>query len=160
MDRLWLGLLVVGGLVMVRVLSHTLHDLRLKRHWKQSQEALQADDLPRAEAALKKCVALMPLWTPPRVLLGVVRARQGDLPGGEAHLKLAAEFHPRQPEGYLQLGLYYATFCPEREDDAINALRKAIEYAPELRERLAHEPRLARLRHHPRFQEMLGQTTN
>ena len=160
MNQLWLGLLVVGGLVLVQVLSRLLRDLRLKRHWRHSQEALQTGDLVRAQAALKKCVALMPLWTPPRVLLGVVRARQGDLSGGEAHLKLAAEFHPRQPEGYLQLGLFYASFCPEREDDAINALSKAVEYAPELRESLAHEPRLARLRRHPRFKEIQGQTTN
>ena len=155
MKSILLGGFVVGGLVAIQSLMRLLRTLRLKRLWAEAQEALQNHDLVRAERALRACVARMPLWMPARVLLGLVCARQGNLADAEAHIKMAIEFHPRQHEGYLQLGLFYAMFCPDRAEDAIAALTSAVDLAPSLRETLGQETRLAALRQHPGFKQLL-----
>lgn len=156
MKSILMGLLVVGGLIALQGLMRLLTSLRLKRQWADAQQALENRDFPRAEAALRRCIALMPLWMPPRVFLGMVCARQGNLQEGETHIKMAIEFHPRQPEGYLQLGYFYALFCPDRPADALTALAKALDLDPKLRDTLIEEPRLAALRQHPGFQELVN----
>jgi len=127
---------------------------RMKRWWDRAAEALKTGELDAAAAALNKCVSLTPMWAQARTLLGFVQAKQGKLKEAEAQLKMAAELQPRQAEGHIQLGLFYATQFSDRDDDAIEALLNGVKCAPELRNALSRDPRLARLRNHPRFPEL------
>lgn len=148
------GLCILLLLVGFQWTVQRLKVRRMKRWWNRAAEALNAGDLDAAAAALNKCVSAMPMWVQARTLLGVVRAKQGKLTDAEAQLKMAAELQPRQAEGHLQLGLFYATQFSDRDDDAMEALLNGLKYAPELRNALSRDPRLLHLRNHPRFPDI------
>lgn len=147
-------LLLIIGVLAVRGALSLSRQIRLKKHWKRAQEALREEDLDSAAAALRRCISLMPLWVMARGTLGVILARQGKLDEAEEQLKLAAELQPRRPEGFVELGLFYALHCEGREDDAIGAFVNAAEHAPELAEQIRRDPRLKHLHAHSRFGEI------
>jgi len=144
-------LLILVGLqwTVQRIKAH-----RIKHWWSRAAEALKTGDLDAAAAALNRCVSLTPMWAQARTLLGVVQAKQGNLKDAEAQLKMAADLQPRQAEGHIQLGLFYASQFSTRDDDAMEALLNGVKYAPALRDSLSRDPRLMRLRNHPRFPEL------
>ncbi len=149
-------LLLIAGVLAVRGLISLGRNYRLKKNWMRASEALKENDLDTAAVALRRCISLMPLWVMARGTLGVILARQNKLEEAEEQLKLAAELQPRRPEGFVELGLFYALHFDTRDDDAVGAFARAIENAPELAQQLRQDPRLARLRAHARFEEVTG----
>ncbi len=139
----------------MQLLFRTLRQLRMKRWWSHAQRALEEENLEEAARGLKRCVGLVPLWVPARLLYGTVLARKGELKEAEEQLKMGAELQPRHPEGHLQLGLFYGTFFPDRAEDATASLKKAFEFGPELVETIEADPRLRHLRADPRFARLV-----
>lgn len=148
------GICLLLAIVGFQLAARHLRHRRLRRWWERADEACRNHDYDAAEQALVKCVAVMPLWVPARTLLGIVHANQGKIAEAEEHLKMASALQPRKPDGFVQLGLFYAAHFPDRADDAIDAVAKAIEYDPELSTALAADPRLEGLRQYPRFRAM------
>ena len=156
MNQIVLAITVVAGLVVVRLGLGNLRKLRLKRCWERASAALDANDLDGAEYALRQCVRLVPLFVPARSMLGVVQARQGKLDEAEKQLRMAAELQPKEAGGYVALGLFYAGLGNERADDAVAALGKAVECAPDVRDKLREDTRLDPLHNHPGFQQLIA----
>jgi tetratricopeptide (TPR) repeat protein len=128
---------------------------RLKIWWGRADAACRDNDFDTAEIALQKCVTLLPLWVPARILLGSVYSKRGDFNAAEEQLKMASELQPRKPEGHMSLGLFYADNLPDYADAALEALAKAVTCAPELRESLIGDPRVSGLKEHPRYHELV-----
>ena len=155
MDNTTLFIGFVLGVLALRAGMAYSKRARLKQSWRRANEAMKSADFAGAEKALGRCVSLMPLWVPARMLLGAVQAKLGKLTEAEEQLKMAAELQPREAEGHLQLGMFYAVFCPDRVDDAIDAFGAAVECRPELKQHLAREPRLLKLKEDQRFRELV-----
>lgn len=127
---------------------------RLRRAWKRSVDALGAGDLVGAEKALRFCVKQSPSWVPARKFLARVLVALQRFDEAEKHLRLVAQFEPRNAEGHLELALFLANCPPARPDEAVQSLATAIEFAPRLRDEIGQKPELAALRDHPRFREL------
>jgi len=143
---LW-GLLILAGCIALL----WSRGYRLRRAWKRSVEALEAGDTVAAEVALRSCVKQSPSWVPARRLLArtLVALRRFD--EAEDHLRLVAQFEPRNAEGHLELAMFLANCPPVRADEAVASLTTAVEFAPRLREEIDRRPEFAVLREHPQF---------
>lgn len=141
------GLLVLFGIVGVQMLMRFARRRRLLRSWKLAEAGLQEGEegISRAETALRRCLKLEPLWTPARMLLADVLARQGRLEDAEAEFQLSAQLHPREAEGHIRLALFYVVHHPERKEEALSALRVALECAPEGGNAFLADPRFTPL---------------
>lgn len=122
---------------------------------KGGAEAFKNKDSAAAEAALQGCVRLAPTSAQMRLALGAVLAQRQKFKEAEEQLRLAAQLEPRKPLGHLELGLFLAISAPDRADEAVAAFAEAVKCAPQVREVLAKDPRLAGLRQHAEFQKLL-----
>ncbi len=156
MRELIIGAAMLGGVVAFRYVMHYHRRMRFNRWWKTANECLGEDDMDGAEQALRRCVRLEPMWAPVRGLLAAALVNQGKLDEAEAEFTMVVRFHPKAPEGYMELGFFYALCFKDRAEDAIAAFREAVACEPRAREVLAREPRLASLRGHPDFQALLA----
>lgn len=149
---------VVVALVLFQVGLRYIRLWRVKRWWHRASQSMEAGDLAKASQALHRCVKLMPLWVPARILLASVQASQGNTDDAEKELKLAAQLEPKSAEGHAQLALFYATYRPERDEDARESLRLALKFDPNLRERIRTDPRLKAIRNHKGLSALLQES--
>ncbi len=148
-----LGLLILAGCIGLM----WLRGYRLRRAWRKGIEALEAGDMQIAAAWLQSCVKQSPSWVPARRLLGRTLVALSRYEEAEKHLRLSAQFEPRNAEGYLELAMFLANCPPVRLDEAIDHFEKAAEFAPRLRQEADRMPQLAPLRDHPRWAEVAGE---
>ena len=129
--------------------------VRIRRAWQTAEQAIRVNEYDRAEDALRRCIKIMPLWLAPRTLLAVVLAERGALVEAEEALQLVTSLEPKNAEGYVSLGVFYARYQPDRIADIAEALATAISHKPELQQRLRHEKWLDPLRNTPELHEIL-----
>ena len=155
MDQSWTH--QVGGFVILAavLLLFWARRFRLKGYWQRAHAALQGGDLGEAEKYLRKCLKATPESAAIRRMLGAVLARTERLDEAETLFVSATALEPRNGFGYLQLGLFQALCFGDREDEALESFGKALELAPEIRDVLEKEPRLASLRGSGRFQALM-----
>jgi tetratricopeptide (TPR) repeat protein len=130
--------------------------LRLKRSWVQGCTAFQKGDLAKAERSFRKCLRVAPESAVVRRMLATLLTRRDEREEAEQHYRMAADLEPRNPEGHLHLGLFLASSGAGRTDDAVDALAKAIELAPHIKDLLRSEPRFASLQGNARFEALLA----
>lgn len=145
-------LVVLAVFMGVRQWGH----LRFKKAFEAAQAALQAQDYETAERHLRQCAKRAPLAVPIRATFGGVLARNGKLEEAEEQMKLAAELQPRNAEGHLMLGVFYASTFPDRQEDAFTALERAVELDPNVRGKIAQHDGLDTVRSSPRFQALVS----
>lgn len=145
MSSLFVGILMLLGLVGIQLGFRYLSVYRTKKAWAQAQADLERGDLASAERGIARCVKLMPLWLHPRFLLGAILARQGKLKEAEEQLKLAQALQPREPEGFIELGIFYVTEA-DRVPEGIEAFRDALACGDGVWETIENEPRLVSFR--------------
>lgn len=150
----WQGILL--SVVIVAFMWGYAHSRgwRAKRLWEQGIHAVNGQEWAKAETIFRKCARLVPVWTGSRKMLAVALLKQGKLDEAEEQFRMASELEPRRPEGHLDLGFFLATLRPGRQEDAIDAFARAIEFDPDVRTVLRDEQRLASLRDNPRFMEL------
>lgn len=159
MDSFVIGILILFALIGYQWGMRRWKIHRLQEDWKAANAALQRNDLGEADAAVSRCVKLEPLFVPARQLQGHIAALQGKFEAAEEAYKMAAALQPREGMGYFQLGLYYAQFRPAQSDAAIEALRKAVQHDPKLRDLIVqHRGKFQSLQDVPAFQELLEHT--
>jgi len=137
-----LGLLILAGCIGFM----WSRGYRMRRAWRKSIEALEAGDMATAVKWLKSCVKQSPSFVPARRLLGRTLVALHRFDEAEKHLRLAAQFEPRNAEGHLELAMFLANCPPLRLDEAVDYVAKAIEFAPRLREEAAGMAQLAPVR--------------
>lgn len=146
MDRRFLyALLMVGGFILYRVLGQRLRLHRVKRAWAAGNAALKEGRPEQAEAAFRRCVALMPIWKLGRTMLAVSLVQQNRLDEAEEQFRFVADLEPRQADGHLSLALFYAIHRQQDSAKAIASLRTAIACDPAIEAKLAADPRLSGL---------------
>jgi Flp pilus assembly protein TadD len=101
-------------------------------------------------------VKIVPLAVPVRTMLGGVLARNRKLKEAEEHMQMAAELQPRNAEGQLMLGVFYASVFDDRREDAFAALERAVDLDPNIRGRVAQQEGLDAIRDEPRFKELVA----
>jgi len=156
LTQFFVGMLALGALIALRRFQQAGQQRRIERAVAEAQEAVQDGDLDTAEAALRTCVKLAPLSVPARQYLGAVLAKQGRLEEAEEELRMAADLQPKNGEGHLQLGVFYAACFDDRHEDALDALEKALAHDARLRDRIEGEPRLKPLQSNPRLRALLS----
>lgn len=155
MESFWTTL--VGLTILVVTLAFfASRRRRIVSKWKEGAEAFQRGDMEAAAKALRACLRLEPAWVPARRLLGRALVATHRIDDAEKELRLAAEMEPRNPDGHLDFAFFLARFAPDRPDEAIDSLARAVEHRPLLREQLLNLEPLAPLRNHPRFQSLLA----
>jgi Flp pilus assembly protein TadD len=87
----------------------------------------------------------MPLWLPPRFLLGALFTKLGRLKEAEEQLKFAQALQPREAEGLLELGIFYIT-AASRIEEGVALLREAIACDAAAAHRIQSDPRLRAFR--------------
>lgn len=155
MNHIIIGACMLLGVVLFRQLMRRFRYRRLLQAWKEAQARLEDNDLEGAQALLQRCTRLEPLWLPARGLHAATLMNLGRFDEAEKEFQLVAQLEPRNHAGHLDLGMFYACCLPDRKDAAIEALAKAVECEPKVREFLATDRRLDRLRQEPGFQELL-----
>ena len=137
---------------------------RAKRLWERGIHAVNGQEWAEAERVFRKCIRLVPVWTGSRKMLAVALLKQNKLDEAEEQFRMTSDLEPRKPEGHLDLGFFLATLRPNRQDEAIDAFARAVEFDPNVRTTLLNEHRLAALKNNPRFTKLLhdepdGQTS-
>jgi Flp pilus assembly protein TadD len=155
MDSPYLALAVILLIIFLRSAYMQWKRRRFAGFLKQGTEAVKNRDAEGAESAFRQCVRLAPTSAMVRLALGGVLAQRRKVAEAEEHLRLAAQLEPKKPLGHLELGFFLALFAPERIEEAVASFAEAVKCAPNLREGLAKDPRLAGLRQHPSFQKLL-----
>lgn len=145
MGDIVIGIIALAGLVALRGGMNRWTMYRVQRAWEGARADLDARAYDAAEGKLATCVRLLPTWIPARFTLGAVLAAQGKLAEAEAQLKLARDLEPRQPEGHIELGIYYLT-AAKQPAAGVAALREAITLKPDVIQRINTDPRLAAFR--------------
>lgn len=145
-----IGLAVLVGLVVFFRWNGHRKNQRLKGQWEAAIGSLEANDIESAEAGFRKCIAEAPIFLHARWFLAETLARQGRLDEAEQELQTAVDFEPRNAENHLNLGMFRFV---HRQDHpaAIAALGEAVRLDPDLRAKIAHEPRLRGLLQDPAF---------
>lgn len=132
---------IVGGFIFARKYQQK----RFEEYHRRSQQAFREGNLAAAEAALKKCLKLMPIWADGHRAMGEVLARKGEIEKGAERMHFAAQLQPRNPLGHLELAHFLVSYQPDAEAQAREALNQAIALEPTLAEELAVHDRYARL---------------
>ncbi len=83
--------------------------------------------------------------------------QNGNLNDGLRALQILTQRYPQNPVGYYGQAVIFT--AQQHPDEAINALAKAIELDPAIRQRAATDSQLGALRNHPRFQQLIGLTS-
>jgi len=149
------GLALVLFIIFLRSVYTQWKRRRFAALLKAGAEAVKNKDTAGAESAFRGCVRLAPTSPQVHLALGAVLAQRQKFKEAEEQLRLAAQLEPRKPLGHLELGFFLALCAPNRADDAVAAFAEALKCAPKLREGLAKDPRLERLRQHAEFQKLL-----
>lgn len=148
------GLLVLLALVAFQFLSRALRMRRVKGWCEQAQQAMETRDFPAAEKALKQCLEHAPLWVPGRLARAALLAETGQFDEAEKEFVLAANLQPREADGHLHLAVFYAGQHPPKIEPGIEALRKALDCAPNLRGKILHDVRWEPLRQAPQWRAL------
>lgn len=141
MAEIFMGVVVLMGLIGLQTGLRYWNVLRTRKAWEGAQAELSRGNFDAAAANIEKCIGLMPLWLQPRFLLGAVLARQGKLDAAEEQYKMAIALEPRQPDGHIELGIFYLT-AADRTDAAIAAFKEAMSCNEDARKRIDRDPRL------------------
>ncbi len=106
------------------------HPENAQVHALKGKLTFQAGKYAEAEAAFRKALELDPYMTDAHNYLGVTLNELGRYGEAEAEYKRALEdaAYPTPENVYLNLGILYAT--QKRDDEAIAALRRAVEINP------------------------------
>jgi len=155
MGSLAVGLGALLGLIAYKFGMDHWRMRRLQHDWNTALAALEARDAAAAEAPLRRCVQREPLFVAARFALGDVLANAGKLEEAEEHLRMAAQLQPREAVGPLNLALFYALHCANREAEARAALEQALTLDPELPQKIDGNEKLQVLRTHPQFAGLL-----
>ncbi|MBI3117225.1 MAG: hypothetical protein HYZ00_00965, partial [Candidatus Hydrogenedentes bacterium] len=92
-----------------------------------------------------------------RLRLADVLTQMGQLSEAEEQYKMVAAPQPRIASGHFVLGLFYAMHQPERRDDALAAVKKALELQPEMKKLLVeHYAQFKALHDHPEFRALVS----
>jgi len=151
----WKGILLSVAIVAAMWGYANSRGWRARRLWEQGIHAVNGQDWPAAEKVFRKCVRLVPIWTASRKLLAVALVKQNKLDEAEEQFRMASDLEPRKAEGHLDLGFFLATQRAERQEEAIDAFARAVEFDPQVREVLMKEHRLAPLLENVRFAELV-----
>ncbi len=146
MAEVIMGIVVLLGLIGLQTGLRYWNVRRTRTAWQGVQDHLSRGDLGAAAAGIETCIGLMPLWLQPRFLLGAVLAKQGKLDEAEEQFKMAIALEPRQPDGHIELGVFYVT-AADRIDAGIAAFQEALSHDEKARGRLETDPRLQDFRH-------------
>ncbi|HUW62471.1 MAG TPA: tetratricopeptide repeat protein [Candidatus Bathyarchaeia archaeon] len=149
------GLAVVLLIIALRSVYMQWKRRRFAILLKSGADAVKNKDFAGAESAFRDSVRLAPTSAQIRLALGAVLAQRQKFKEAEEQLRLAAQLEPRKPLGHLELGFFLALSAPDRSDEAVAAFAEAVKCAPQVREGLAKDPRLAGLRQHAEFQKLL-----
>ncbi len=147
---------IVGfGILIAVMIYFSTRRLRFKKIWNSGCLALKEGDMALAERAFRKCLKHQPQSAALQQVLATVLTRQNHLEEAEELYIRATQFEPRNAETHLHLGFFYALCVENKTDEAIDAFSRAVEFAPATRVKLLHEPRLAGLQDHPRFEALV-----
>lgn len=150
-----IGILALGLLVFYMWGMQALRRRRFEHYWKIGHDACRRKAWPDAERAFRKCAKLLPVAGIAHRVLGRALVECGKLSEAEEHLRLGASLEPRNPDGHMDLGMFFAVYAPERIEDAVAAFELAAESAPQLRLVFREDPRLSNLRGNERFRRLL-----
>ncbi len=129
---------------------------RVRGQWETAIAAFEAADYTEAEQQFRKCIADAPVFLHARWMLAETLARQNRLDEAEQELETATAFEPRNPEAHLSLGMFHALHRGN-PNAAVAAFTEAVRLEPDLRRKLAHEPRLKVLDNNPGFEALVRQ---
>jgi Flp pilus assembly protein TadD len=149
------GLAIVLLILVLRSVYMQWKRRRFAALLQEGAEAFKNKDSAGAGSAFRQCVRFAPTSAQVRLALGAVLAHRQKFKEAEEQLRLAAQLEPRKPLGHLELGFFLALCAPDRPDEAVAAFGEAVKCAPQVREGLAKDPRLAGLRQHAEFQKLL-----
>ncbi len=150
MTELLIGILSLGGLVLFQMAMRRWSQHRLVNAWEQAQAELARGNHEGGAAHLQECIRIMPLWLPPRFLLGSLFARMGRLAEAEEQFKMAQALQPREAEGLLELAIFYLT-AADRVQEGVTLLREAMACDASAAQRIQSDPRLRDFRDSPEF---------
>jgi len=147
--------LIGVGLIVWRFADVYTRRRRVQALWERGVKAYETRNLEEAYTLFARTVKLVPTAAVFRRMLGRTLMDLERLEEAEQHLRLAADLEPRNPDGHLDLAFFLASRAPDRPDEAIDSLTRAVECSPEVRRALAEPGPFASLRQHPRFQALL-----
>ncbi len=150
MTELLFGICSLGGLVVFQMAMRQRSQRRMVDAWEQAQAELARGNHEAGVAHLEECIRIMPLWLPPRFVLGALLARLGRLSEAENQFKMAQALQPREAEGMIELGIFYIT-AAGRAEEGIALLREAVASDPGAAQRIQSDPRLRDFRESPDF---------
>jgi len=155
MDSPLIGLALLILILVVRSAYLQWKRRRFAMLLKTGADAVKNNDFAAAETAFRGAVRLAPTSAHVHLALGAVLARLQNFKEAEEQLRLAAQLEPRKPLGHLELGFFLALSAPDRASEAVAAFAEAVKCAPQVRDTLAKDPRLAALRQQAEFQKLL-----
>lgn len=145
MTELMIGILTLGGLVVFQMAMRHRSQRRMADAWEKAQAEIARGNHEVGVAHLEACIQIMPLWLPPRFLLGTLFTKLGRLKEAEEQLKFAQALQPREAEGLLELGIFYIT-AASRIEEGVALLREAIACDGAAAQRIQSDPRLRTFR--------------
>ena len=148
-------IVVVVAVLVMRLGAVWSRGKRGTHWWRRGMAALEREELDEAFRAFGKVVKLIPEAAPAHRMLGRVLVLRGEYEAAEEQLRFGAQLEPRNPEGHADLGIFLAVCPPERPEEAIDHLGKAVELAPELGKLLGRDARLAHLREYAAFESLV-----
>jgi len=154
MNELWI-IIPAGILLIWRFTAIATKGRRAVQWWNRGVQAVEQGDYDAAERALRRCVRLSPISAPARRLYARALISRGKIREAEHQVRMATQLEPRNGEGFLDLGFFLSACAPERNEEAVEALEKAVALAPNLRGVIARDERLRALHELPRFQALV-----
>ena len=152
-----LGIVLLLSIIGVQYAVRYFRQRQAVGLWLKANEALKGNRFEEAERLLRKCLSISPLAPTIRSALAATLMRLNRMDEAEKEFKSLVALAPRQAEGHLLLGYFYAVQSPNRDKEAIASFAHALEHAPKLRENLRNDPRLTAMRDHPDFQSLIAE---
>lgn len=144
----WALYIITLAIIALRIGYMWWRPRRIRRIWERGLAALEQGDYAAAEGDLRTCTKIEPTFSPARRMLARAQVKQHKLDEAEEQLQMASKFEPKNAEAHAELGLFLARYTRGREEEAIDALRKAVTLAPGLREHLRRAQGVERLLHY------------
>lgn len=145
MMELVIGIVSLGALVAFQSAMRRRGQRRFAGAWEEAQAEIARGNHEAAAHQIAECIRLMPLWLPPRFLLGNLLARQGKLDAAEAQFKMAQALQPREAAGFVELGIFYIT-AANRIDEGVSQLQEALAHDAAAMRQIETDPRLQAFR--------------
>jgi len=145
-----IGIVCLVALIALKSAMGHRAQRRFTIAWEEAQVEIARGNHESAMVHVADCVRLMPLWLPPRFLLGSLLARHGKLAEAEEQYKMARALQPREAVGYVELGIFYITMA-NRVDDGITQLREALAHDASALQKIESDPRLREFRDSPAY---------